>query len=298
MAVEAEHNDAFTQYAHPERLVSTQWVADHTGTPGVVVVESDEDVLLYETGHIPGAVKVDWHTDLNEPDTRDYVNGEQFAELMDRKGIARDDTVVIYGDKSNWWASYAYWFLTYSGVSNLKIMNGGRQKWVAEGREMTTEAPTVTATTYPALQRDESLRAYRDEVKAHLETVKNGQGAMVDVRSPDEYSGKVTHMPNYPQEGVLRGGHIPGARNIPWAKATNEDGTFKSADELKALYEGEGVTADKDVIAYCRIAERSSHSWFVLRELLGYPKVRNYDGSWTEWGNSVGLPIEKTYSEE
>ena len=183
-------------------------------------------------------------------------------------------------------------------MQNLKLMNGGRQKWAAEGRELTEEVPSYPATTYPALTRDESLRAYRDEVKAHLQAVSGGRGALVDVRSPDEFSGKVTHMPNYPQEGVLRGGHIPGARNIPWAKATNEDGTFKSADELKALYEGEGVTADKDVIAYCRIAERSSHSWFVLRELLGYPKVRNYDGSWTEWGNAVGMPIEKTYSEE
>ena len=279
-------------------LVSTEWAAQNLQTPGVRFVEVNEDILLYETGHLPGAVKLDWQSDLWHPVERDFIEPQQVSALLGKLGIGADDTIVLYGDKSNWWASYAYWFLSYSGVSHLKIMNGGRQKWVAEGRELTTDAPTVTATTYPALQRDESLRAYRDEVRAHLESVNNGQGAMVDVRSPDEFSGKVTHMPNYPQEGVLRGGHIPGARNIPWAKATNEDGTFKSADELKALYEGEGVTADKDVIAYCRIAERSSHSWFVLRELLGYPKVRNYDGSWTEWGNGVGLPIAKTYSEE
>lgn len=196
-------------------LVSTEWAAQNLQTPGVRFIEVDEDILLYETGHLPGAVKLDWQTDLWHPVERDFIEPQQVSELLGKLGIKADDTIVLYGDKSNWWASYAYWFLTYSGVSNLKIMNGGRQKWVAEGREMTTEAPTVTATTYPALQRDESLRAYRDEVRAHLESVNNGQGAMVDVRSPDEFSGKVTHMPNYPQEGVLRGGHIPGARTFP-----------------------------------------------------------------------------------
>ncbi|MFC4426678.1 sulfurtransferase [Deinococcus navajonensis] len=278
-------------------LVSTDWVAEHLGQPGIRLIEVDEDILLYDTGHIPGAVKLDWQTDLWHPVQRDFITPEEVSALLGRLGVRPDDQIILYGDKSNWWAAYAYWFLSYSGVQGLKLMNGGRQKWVAEGREQTTDAPQVTATDYPALTRDDSLRAYRDEVKAHLESVQAGRGALVDVRSPDEFSGKVTHMPNYPQEGVLRGGHIPGARSIPWAKATNEDGTFKSAEELRALYEGEGVTPDKDVIAYCRIAERSSHSWFVLRELLGYPKVRNYDGSWTEWGNSVGLPIEKTYSE-
>ncbi len=278
-------------------LVSTDWVAQNLGKPGVKLVEVDEDILLYETGHIPGAVKLDWQGDLWHPVERDYIQEAGVAELLGKLGISPSDTVVLYGDKSNWWASYAYWFLSYSGVKNLRIMNGGRQKWTEEKRELTTDAPQITPTSYPAPQRDSKLRALREEVRSHLAGVQAGKNALVDVRSPDEFSGKVTHMPNYPQEGVLRGGHIPGARNIPWAKATNEDGTFKTADELKALYEGEGVTPDKDVIAYCRIAERSSHSWFVLHELLGYPKVRNYDGSWTEWGNAVGMPIEKTYSE-
>ncbi|WP_291429809.1 sulfurtransferase [Deinococcus sp.] len=278
-------------------LVSTDWVAQNLNKDGVRLIEVDEDILLYDTGHIPGAVKLDWQTDLWHPVERDFITPDQVSELLGRLGIRADDQIILYGDKSNWWASYAYWFLSYSGVKNLKLMNGGRQKWMAEGRETTTDPTPVQASEYPALTRDDSLRAYRDEVKAHLKAVQDGKGALVDVRSPDEFSGKVTHMANYPQEGVLRGGHIPGARSIPWAKATNEDGTFKSADELKALYEGEGVTADKEVIAYCRIAERSSHSWFVLRELLGYPNVRNYDGSWTEWGNAVGMPIEKSYSE-
>ncbi|GAA5534399.1 sulfurtransferase [Deinococcus aluminii] len=278
-------------------LVSTDWVAQNLNTPGIRLIEVDEDILLYDTGHIPGAVKIDWQQDFWDPVMREFISADELSALLGRLGLTPDDTIVLYGDKSNWWAAYAYWFLSYNGVQNLKLMNGGRQKWVAEGRELTTDVPHYEPTQYPPLHRDESLRAYRDEVKAHIEAVRAGQGAMVDVRSPDEFSGKVTHMPNYPQEGVLRGGHIPGARNIPWARATNEDGTFKSADELRDLYAGEGVTPDKDVIAYCRIAERSSHSWFVLRELLGYPKVRNYDGSWTEWGNAVGMPIEKTYQE-
>ena len=279
-------------------LVTTDWVAQNFNTPGLRLIEVDEDILLYDTGHIPGAVKLDWQQDLWHPVERDYIEEEGVAALLGRLGIRAGDTVVLYGDKSNWWASYAYWFLNYSGVTGLKLMDGGRQKWVAEGRELTTDAPQITPSTYPTPKRDESLRALREEVRAHIAAVQAGTGALVDVRSPDEYSGKVTHMPNYPQEGVLRGGHIPGARNIPWARATNEDGTFKSPEELAALYGGEGVTPDKDVVAYCRIAERSSHSWFVLHELLGYPKVRNYDGSWTEWGNAVGLPIEKTYQEE
>ncbi len=278
-------------------LVSTEWVAEHKNDAGVRLIEVNEDILLYETGHIEGAVKVDWQGDFWTPVMREFIAPDELSAFLGRLGLKESDTLILYGDKSNWWASYAYWFLSYSGVKNLKLMNGGRQKWVAEGRELVTTPTEVTPTTYPALKRDESLRAYRDEVRAHIGKVESGEGAMVDVRSPDEFSGKVTHMPAYPQEGVLRGGHIPGAANIPWARATNEDGTFKSADELSALYGGEGVTPDKDVIAYCRIAERSSHSWFVLRELLGYPKVRNYDGSWTEWGNGVGLPIEKTYQD-
>jgi thiosulfate/3-mercaptopyruvate sulfurtransferase len=279
-------------------LVSTEWVAAHGQDSSVKLIEVDEDILLYDTGHIAGARKVDWQLDLWDQTEREFIPAEGLSALLGRLGVTPGDTVVLYGDKSNWWASYAYWFFTYNGVQNLKIMNGGRQKWVAEGREMVTdETPVQAAQPYPGLVRNEELRAYRDEVKAHITAVREGRGAMVDVRSPDEFSGKVTHMANYPQEGVLRGGHIPGAANIPWARATNEDGTFKNAAELKALYEAEGVTGDKDVIAYCRIAERSSHSWFVLRELLGYPSVKNYDGSWTEWGNAVGMPIEKTYTD-
>ena len=288
MAVEAEQNDAFAQYAHPERLVSTQWVANHVGTPGVVVVESDEDVLLYETGHIPGAVKVDWHTDLNEPDTRDYVNGEQFAEVMSRKGISRDDTVVIYGDKSNWWAAYALWVFTLFGHRDVRLMTGGRDKWIAEGRELTTDATPETPTEYPAVERDDSvIRAYREDVLAAL-----GTTPLIDVRSPQEYTGERTHMPDYPQEGTLRGGHIPTAASVPWARAAAEDGTFKSREDLDAIYRDEvGLGQDDDVIAYCRIGERSSHTWFVLTHLLGFDNVRNYDGSWTEWGNAVRVPV-------
>ncbi|MGY2895135.1 sulfurtransferase [Deinococcus sp. UYEF24] len=286
-----------TEYAK-DVLVSTDWVAEHAQDKNVKLIEVDEDILLYDTGHIAGAQKIDWQLDLWDQVEREFIPAEALSELLGKLGVTPEDTVILYGDKSNWWASYAYWFFTYNGVKNLKLMNGGRQKWAADGRELTTdETPAQSAAAYPGLVRNEDLRAYRDEVKAHIQTVKDGKGAMVDVRSPDEFSGKVTHMANYPQEGVLRGGHIPGASNIPWARAANEDGTFKTADELKALYAAEGVTEDKNVIAYCRIAERSSHSWFVLRELLGFQNVKNYDGSWTEWGNSVGVPIEKTYKE-
>lgn len=288
MPVEAENNQDFSQYAHPERLVSTQWVADNAGKPGVVVVESDEDVLLYETGHIPGSVKVDWHTDLNEPDTRDYVNGEQFAELMSRKGISRDDTIVVYGDKSNWWAAYALWVFTLFGHEDVRLMNGGRDKWVAEGRELTTDATEVTPTDYPVVERDDSvIRAYREDVLENL-----GTTPLIDVRSPQEYTGERTHMPDYPQEGTLRGGHIPTAASVPWARAAAEDSTFKSRDELDVIYREEvGLSDGDDIIAYCRIGERSSHTWFVLTHLLGFDKVRNYDGSWTEWGNAVRVPV-------
>ena len=286
-----------TEYAK-DVLVSTDWVAAHAQDQGVKLIEVDEDILLYDTGHVAGAQKIDWQLDLWDQVEREFIPAEGLSALLGGLGITPDDTVILYGDKSNWWASYAYWFFAYNGVKNVKIMNGGRQKWAAEGRELvTTQTSAVSGAAYPGLARDENLRAYRDEVKAFISQVKEGKGAMVDVRSPDEFSGKVTHMANYPQEGVLRGGHIPGASSIPWARAANEDGTFKSADELKALYAAEGVTSDKNVIAYCRIAERSSHSWFVLRELLGFENVKNYDGSWTEWGNSVGVPIEKTYKE-
>ena len=279
-----------SDYTHPEVLVSTDWVADHLNDPDVRVVESDEDVLLYDVGHIPGAVKVDWVNDLNDPIVRDYIDSERFAQLVSDKGISRDTTVVFYGDKNNWWACYAFWVFQLFGHANAKVMNGGRKKWIEEGRELSKEVPSYSATTYQAPKRDDApIRAFRDEV---LEHVKSGQ-ALVDVRSPGEYSGELLHMADYPQEGALRGGHIPGAENIPWGKAAAEDGTFKPYAELKALYEGEAITPDKDVVAYCRIGERSSHTWFVLTYLLGYPKVRNYDGSWTEWGNAVGLPIER-----
>ena len=289
MTIRLDTDPKLRQYAHPERLVTTDWLAEHLGQPGLVVVESDEDVLLYETGHIPGAVKVDWHTELNDPVTRDYVDAEGFAELMRRKGISRDSTVVFYGDKSNWWATYALWVFSLFGHPDVRLLDGGRTKWEAEGRPMTTDAATPAPSDYPVVERDDAaIRAFRDDVLAHL-----GK-PLVDVRSPDEYTGKLLHMAAYPQEGALRGGHIPGARYVPWARAANEDGTFKSRDELEALYRSEvGLSPEDDVVVYCRIGERSSHTWFALTHLLGFERVRNYDGSWTEWGNSVRVPIER-----
>ncbi len=280
-------------YAHPEVLVSTDWVLEHHKDDNVRVLEVDEDVLLYDTGHIPGAQKIDWLMDLWDDTMREFVQPDELAALFKRLGISNDTTIVLYGDKNNWWAAYAFWFFKYSGVEGLKLMNGGRVKWTQEDKPLTTEVPSYPKGNYTPGQRDPNLRAFRDEVLQHIDRTKAGEGAMVDVRSPGEFSGEVTHMPSYPQEGVLRGGHIPGASNIPWSQAANEDGTFKSADELKNLYADKGVTGDKDIIAYCRIAERSSHTWFVLKYLLGYDNVKNYDGSWTEWGNSVGVPIEK-----
>jgi thiosulfate/3-mercaptopyruvate sulfurtransferase len=282
-----------TDYAHPEVLVDTAWVADHLNDPSVRLVESNEDLLLYETGHIPGAVKIDWIQDLNDQVVRDYLDAEHFAALLSSKGISRDTTVVFYGDKNNWWATYALWVFKLFGHPDARILNGGRAKWIAEGRELTKAAASYPTASYPTPARDDTaIRAFRDQVRQHI---RQHGTALVDVRSPQEFSGERTHMPDYPQEGTLRGGHIPTAANIPWAKAANPDATFKSADELAALYGAEGITPDKDVITYCRIGERSSHTWFVLTYLLGYPTVRNYDGSWTEWGNAVGLPIEKTY---
>ena len=280
-------------YAHPEVLVSTDWVMEHHQDDNVRVLEVDEDVLLYDTGHIPGAQKIDWLMDLWDDTMREFVQPDELAALFERLGISNDTTIVLYGDKNNWWAAYAFWFFKYSGIDNLKLMNGGRVKWTQEDKPLTTEVPSYPKGNYTPGQRDPNLRAFRDEVLQHIDKTKAGEGAMVDVRSPGEFSGEVTHMPSYPQEGVLRGGHIPGASNIPWSQAANEDGTFKSVDELKSLYADKGVTGDKDIIAYCRIAERSSHTWFVLKYLLGYDNVKNYDGSWTEWGNSVGVPIEK-----
>jgi thiosulfate/3-mercaptopyruvate sulfurtransferase len=277
-------------YSNPEYLVSTSWVADHLDDPQVRLVESNEDALLYETGHLPGAVKVDWFTTLQDQVRRDFITKADFEELCSRLGIANDTTVVFYGDKSNWFATYALWLFRYYGHENLKIMDGGRMKWQQEGRPMTKEVPTYPRTNYTASDPDESVRAYRDDVFEHIQE----GDPLVDVRSPQEYRGELLHMPNYPQEGATRGGHIPGAANIPWSQATNEaDSTFKSAEELRQLYEGQGITPEKEIIAYCRIGERSSHTWFVLKYLLGYPDVRNYDGSWTEWGNLVNAPIEK-----
>lgn len=278
-------------YTNPDVLVSTEWVAAHKDDPSVRLLESNEDVLLYDLGHIPGALKIDWHDDLNDRLRRDYVSKEQFENLAGRLGITPDTTVVFYGDKNNWWATYAFWVFQLFGHDNAKILDGGRAKWVEEGRELTRDVPQVAATAYTSKERDDArIRAFRSDVLAHIE--KNGQ--LVDVRSPQEYSGEKLHMPDYPQEGAMRGGHVPGARNIPWARAANPDGTFKSAADLRAIYEQEqGLNPAGDTIAYCRIGERSSHSWFVLTYLLGYPNVRNYDGSWTEWGNLVNVPIEK-----
>jgi thiosulfate/3-mercaptopyruvate sulfurtransferase len=287
MALAPDTDPKLAEYTDPERLVTTEWLARNLGADDLVVVESDEDVLLYDTGHIPGAVKVDWHTELNDPVTRDYVDGTRFAEICAERGIRRDTTVVFYGDKNNWWATYALWVFRLFGHPDVRILDGGRAKWLAEGREMTTDVPKPERADYPVVERDDTtIRAFKSEVLDHL-----GR-PMVDVRSPGEYSGELLHMPDYPQEGAVRGGHIPGAASVPWARAAAEDGTFKPRAELEAIYLHEqGLSPDDDVIAYCRIGERSSHTWFVLTHLLGFGQVRNYDGSWTEWGNSVRVPI-------
>ena len=277
-------------YANPDVLVSTDWVEEHIDDPGIVIVESDEDILLYEIGHIRNSVKFDWQTELQDQLVRDYVSRENFEALLSEKGISNDHAVVFYGDRSNWWACYAFWTFKVLGHERCLIMDGGRQKWVDEGRDMVKDVPERARTDYRVSAVDESIRAFRDDVVEHM-----GSGRpLVDVRSPKEYSGELLHMEAYPQEGALRGGHIPGAVNVPWATAANEDGTFRSADELVEIYEkGQGLSSDQDVIAYCRIGERSSHTWFVLTYLLGFENVRNYDGSWTEWGNLVRAPIEK-----
>ena len=285
MPLPPDSSPALQQYAHPERLVTGDWLSEHLGTPGLAIVESDEDVLLYDVGHIPGAVKIDWHTDLNDPHVRDYINGQQFAALMNRKGISRDDTVVIYGDKSNWWAAYALWVFTLFGHPDVRLLNGGRDLWLAEGRDTSLDVPERTTTGYPVVTRDDGpIRAYRDDVLAAL-----GKATLIDVRSPQEYTGERTHMPDYPEEGALRAGHIPTARSVPWAKAADEQSRFRSRKELDEIYSF--VKPGDDTIAYCRIGERSSHTWFVLTHLLGIPGVRNYDGSWTEWGNTVRVPV-------
>jgi thiosulfate/3-mercaptopyruvate sulfurtransferase len=276
-------------YAKPV-LVRTEWLAEHLQDGDVVVAEVDEDPDLYEEGHIPGAVKLHWREDLQDPVERDVVDRDTFERLLGERGIGNDTAVVVYGDKNNWFAAYAYWYLKVYGHEDVRILDGGRQKWIDEGRELTTDVPSPERKTYAAKERDESIRAYRDYVREGLED--DGR-ALVDVRSPGEYAGDLIAPPGYEQEGAQRGGHIPRAASIPWASAVRDDGTFKSADELKELYGSKGVTPEKEVTAYCRIGERSAHTWFVLRELLGYERVRNYDGSWTEWGNLVDVPIEK-----
>jgi thiosulfate/3-mercaptopyruvate sulfurtransferase len=275
-------------------LVSTDWVAERLNDPGVVVVEVDEDAglyrHLYDEGHIPGAVKLYWKDNLQDPIARDVIKREAFEALMGASGIGNDTTVVVYGDRNNWFAAYAYWCLKLYGHADVRLVDGGRQKWIDEGRRLTTEVPSSSSQSYTAPERDETIRARRDAVLAGLG---NDGVELVDVRSPQEYSGELMAPPGYPQDGASRTGHIPSAQSIPWAQAVREDGTFKSADELSALYAGKGVTPDKAVTVYCRIGERSAHTWFVLHELLGYGDVRNYDGSWAEWGNLVGVPIEK-----
>ncbi|WP_197374189.1 sulfurtransferase [Mycolicibacterium baixiangningiae] len=288
MPLPPDSSPKLADYAHPERLVTSDWLASNLGRPGLSIVESDEDVLLYDTGHIPGAVKIDWHVDLNDPCVRDYIDGEQFAALMDRKGIGRDDTVVIYGDKSNWWAAYALWVFTLFGHPDVRLLDGGRDLWISDGRDTTLDVPSKQTSGYPVVERDDApIRAFREDVLGIL-----GKQPLIDVRSPAEYTGERTHMPDYPDEGALRGGHIPTARSIPWSKAARDNGQFRSRAELEELYgflsEGD---ADPKTVVYCRIGERSSHTWFVLTHLLGLPGVRNYDGSWTEWGNAVRVPV-------
>jgi len=279
-------------YAHPDALVSTDWVEQHVTDPGVRLIESNEDTLLYASGHVPGAVHVDWTSDLNDQLRRDYITRAGFEALMSKIGATKDTTVVFYGDKNNWWACYAFWVFQLFGHTKAKVMDGGRVKWLKEERATSRDTPSYPKTSYTSGERNDApVRAFRDEVPAHHEK----KGQLVDVRSPEEYAGTRMHMPDYPNEGALRGGHVPGAKSIPWAKAINpDDGTFKSAEELKKLYQEDNKLSPANAtIAYCRIGERSSHTWFALKYLLGFTNVKNYDGSWTEWGNSVGLPIEK-----
>ncbi|MFZ5623778.1 MAG: sulfurtransferase [Gemmatimonadota bacterium] len=279
-------------YAHPDVLVSTDWVADHLDDPSVRLIESNEDMLLYDTGHVPGAVKLDWVTDLNDQLIRDYVGRERFQQILRDRGINQDTTIVFYGDKNNWWATYAFWVFRLFGLENMRLMDGGRLRWEQEGRPMTTEKPKYPPGNIVVGERNDApIRAFRDDVLAHL----RASGPLVDVRSPEEFRGERLHMPDYPNEGALRGGHIPGARSIPWARAVDpETHTFRPASELRTIYQQEnGLSPDRDTVVYCRIGERSSHTWFVLTYLLGFQKVRNYDGSWTEWGNGVGLPVER-----
>jgi len=283
-------------FAFPDVLVSTDWVAENLGrTDDIRLVESNEDVLLYSTGHIPNAVHIDWIADLNDAVKRDYLNEAQFAELLSRNGISDNTTIIFYGDKNNWWACYAFWVFKLFGHADCRVMDGGRKKWIDEGRELTKDKPSFSPGSYePQARADYKIRAFRDQVLAHVAA----RQPLVDVRSPQEFSGELLHMPGSPQEGALRGGHIKGAVNVPWSRAVAEDGSFKTADELRSIYEEEqDLSSENNIIAYCRIGERSSHTWFVLTYLLGYANVRNYDGSWTEWGNLVGVPIENPSQE-
>jgi thiosulfate/3-mercaptopyruvate sulfurtransferase len=282
------------EYANPEALVATDWVAEHLSDGTFKLIEVDEDTDAYEKSHIPGALSLHWRNELQDPVVRDFADKSQFEQLLGKKGIGNDDLVVLYGGNNNWFSAYAYWYFKVYGHDNVKLMNGGRKKWELEGRELTGEKPAVTATNYRAKEADPSIRALRDEVIGKV-----GKTPMVDVRSPDEFSGKLAAPAHLPQEQAQRKGHIPGAKNVPWSKAANEDGTFKSIDELKALYQEEqGLEPQNETIAYCRIGERSSHTWFVLKELLGFHEVKNYDGSWTEYGSLVGVPIEREFKEE
>jgi thiosulfate/3-mercaptopyruvate sulfurtransferase len=291
-SLEATQSSVEEKGLNPNKLVSTEWLAEHLNDENLVLIESNEDPLLYSQGHIPGAYEVDWTRDLNDPLRRDYLQAEAFSALLSRMGYTPDSTVVLYGDKNNWWATYALWVFELFGVTNTRILDGGRIKWQKDGRAFTRDIPAAKNSGYVALNRDDStVRAFRDDVLKHIEK----SGKLIDVRSPEEFNGTRLHMEAYPNEGALRGGHIPGAKSVPWAKAINaEDGTFKSLEELKAIYEGEaGLDSGSETVVYCRIGERSSHTWFVLKYLLGYENVRNYDGSWTEWGNLVGVPIER-----
>lgn len=278
-------------YANPEVLVSTQWVEEHLEDADVRIIESNEDPLVYPSGHIPGAVEIDWTRDLNDPLLRDYIESAGFARLLSKMGIDPETTVILYGDKNNWWAAYAYWVFQLFGHDRARLMDGGRLKWEQEGRALTRDVPVVAPTEYPQVARNDApIRAFREQVLEHIEANR----ALVDVRSPEEFTGERLHMPDYPNEGALRGGHIPGAKNVPWARAVQGDGTFKTAAALREIYVGEqGLSPEDDVVSYCRIGERSSHTWFVLTHLLGFQNVRNYDGSWTEWGNLVGVPVER-----
>ena len=279
-----------TEYAHPEVLVDTQWVTERLKDPKMRLVEVDVDTSAYEKGHAPGAIGLNWQKDLQEHPIRDLLSKQELEELLSSRGIGNDTTVIAYGDNNNWFAAWFFWVLKYYGHRDVRLLNGGRAKWLAEGRETTTDVPSYPRATYRAKDPDASVRALRELVLDAV--VRNGK-QLVDVRSPKEYSGELLAPENLPQEGAQRGGHIPGAKNIPWAQAVREDGTFKSADELRSLYDAKGVRSEQETIAYCRIGERSSHTWFVLKYLLGYPKVRNYDGSWTEWGSLIGVPIEQ-----